>query len=413
MTTLVSSNNPSYDWLIVGGGIIGLSIARELRNKFPQDTIAVLEKEAHVGVHASGRNSGVLHAGIYYAPGSLKAKLCLEGRTLMSEYCAAHQLPLKKIGKIIIPTHQSEETEIERLYTNARANGVNIELLNGDDIHKLEPEANHQYQKALYSPHTMVVSPKEIMSHLSKDLEQQGVVIKYDSEVKNIDVESRAVICNKSKTSFGFLINAAGAFADKVAHKFGLGLKYSIFPFRGAYYQLNPESSLKIRTNIYPVPDKKVPFLGVHFTPSVEGKVYIGPTAMPALGREHYSGVTGMDFDTISSAIPLLLSTYIANQQGMRTLIHNEMRRLSKDAFVNEAKKLVPKVTSADVISCAKRGIRAQLFDKQKNAIEMDFVVESTANSLHVLNAVSPAFTCGFSFARYLTDQITKVPQKH
>ncbi len=395
------------DWLIIGGGIVGLSIARSLIKAFPGEAITIIEKEAGTGAHASGRNSGVLHAGIYYSPKTLKAKLCVDGRRMMSEYCEEKGLKLSKIGKIILPTSAEEESEIKNLYTNAMANGVRVDLIGGPEVAKIEPFAYSDCQTALFSPDTTVVSPKEILAQLEIDLKAQGVQFLYNTVVipDAIDTSKKSIDLGERTISYGYLINAAGAFADRIAHRFHVGLEYQIFPFRGSYYQLNPASNIKIKTNIYPVPDKKVPFLGVHFTPSVNGDVFIGPTAFPAFGREHYSGITGLDVSCTFSTIKPLAGMYWSNRQGFRNLVHSELLRLFKSQFHAAAKRLVPSIEERDIIPCKKRGIRAQLYDRSKKEIVMDFVVNCTPSSLHVLNAVSPAFTCGFSFADYLVKE--------
>jgi L-2-hydroxyglutarate oxidase len=417
---IVNGQKKTCDWLIVGGGIVGLSIAKSLKKSFPSQSIIIIEKESQIGAHASGRNSGVLHAGIYYPPHTLKARLCVEGRRLMTEYCDEKGLKIAKIGKIIIPTSPEEESEVKNLYSNAENNRVRVELIDGDAVRKLEPDAFSNCSTALLSLDTAVVSPKEILAQLEADLKQLGVQFLFDSIVnpEAINPDNKSVAVNGTLISYGYFINAAGTFADRVAHRFQVGMEYQIFPFRGSYYQLNPSSKIKIKRNIYPVPDKKVPFLGVHFTPSAYGDIFIGPTAFPAFGREHYKGIEGIDFSCTFSTMKPLAALYLSNRQGFRNLVNSEMKRLFKFNFLSSAQKLIPSIKDEDIIPCKKRGIRAQLYDRSKKEIVMDFAVKSAPNSLHILNAISPAFTCGLSFADYLVKEFlskdsTEIKQQH
>ena len=377
----------TYDTIVIGGGIVGLAIARELLSRDPKQRIAIFEKEPELGRHASGRNSGVLHSGIYYPPASLKGRLCTEGSRLMREYCDERKLPIARIGKVIVPAGESEDAQLEVLLERARANGARAEIVS--DVHELEPEA--RAGRALFSPDTAVVDPKRILASLADELRAGGVEFVFNREATEID-----------RGMYGFLVNAAGLHADRIARPFGVGERYTILPFRGRYYKL--AAPFVIRRLIYPVPDLRVPFLGVHFTNAVDGTTYIGPTAMPALGRENYSGVRGIRIGDAASIATTIVRQYATNKQGFRTLLHQEASRLLKPNFAAAARALVPRIETKQLKPSTKAGIRAQLFDRVKNELVMDFVLERGERSLHVLNAVSPGFTTAFSFARFALD---------
>jgi L-2-hydroxyglutarate oxidase len=377
----------TYDTIIIGGGIVGLAIARELLSRDPKGRIAIFEKEPELGKHASGRNSGVLHSGIYYPPASLKGRLCTEGSRLMREYCDERKLPIARIGKVVVPTNDGDDTQLNVLLERARSNGATAEIV--DDAREFEPEARGG--RALFVPETSVIDPKRILASVADELRAGGVEFVFNREVTEID-----------RGTYGFLVNAAGLHADRIARPFGVGERYTILPFRGRYYKL--AAPFVIRRLIYPVPDLRVPFLGVHFTNAVDGTTYIGPTAMPALGRENYSGLHGIRIGDAASIATTIVRQYASNKQGFRTLLHEEAGRLLKRNFAAAARALVPRIETQHLKPSTKAGIRAQLFDRVKNELVMDFVVERGERSLHILNAVSPGFTTAFSFARFALD---------
>lgn len=395
----------TFDFLIVGAGIIGLAMARELRIRHPGASIAVLEKEDSIGKHASGRNSGVLHSGIYYKEGSLKAKVCAEGAREMAAYCKERGLPLLQIGKVILPVSMEDRPQLDLLYQRAKANGARIEIIDKEQLREIEPAAHSALGKAIYAPETSVIEPRSILDSLSKELKKDRIQIIYNTSVRTINKYKKTVASGTTVYHYGHLINTAGIFADKIAEAFDVGRKYVMVPFKGLYYDLSPMSALQINHLIYPVPDLNVPFLGVHFTKSVTGKVYVGPTAIPALGRENYSGVDGMDLSETARNLLRMGRLYFSNQQGFRRYAHEEATRFIKKYFVQAACNLVPDLVSSDLVPSKKVGIRAQLLDTKQNELVSDFLVEREENSTHILNAVSPAFTSAFSFSRLVVDQ--------
>lgn len=392
------------DYVIIGAGIVGLSIARQLKAQSPNAKIAVIEKESTIGLHASGRNSGVLHAGIYYKPDSLKAICCLAGSRAMAAYCDEHQLPIQRVGKIITTTKANEDNVLAMLQQRATQNGANVKLISQAELREIEPEAYTATEYALFSPETSVVDPKAILAHIYQALLAQQVSFYFNQQDTQIQTKNKKIILTDTQLSYGHLFNTAGLYADHIAKRCGLTEQYTMIPFKGLYYELKPNATIKINHLIYPVPDMHVPFLGVHFTKGVDNKIYLGPTAIPVLGREHYRGWQGINlkdtFHTFSNLAPL----YMSNKQGFRTYAHQEIPRFLKSRFVESARALVPNITPQDITLSKKVGIRAQLFDLDKKELAMDFIIRKTQNETHVLNAVSPAFSSAFSFCKHVIE---------
>ena len=290
------SNNHKFDVVIVGSGMVGMSLAYQLNKKFPKFKICILEKEFNVGMHSSGRNSGVLHAGIYYPPNTLKAKVCVEGANRLMNWIVENKIKILNCGKIIIPQRESLDPQLDVLMERGLKNGAEVEIINELQIKKIFPEANITSGRGLWSPNTSVVDPKEIMTVLKNQLEQRNVKFFFKAEIKKVDSLKSIVQLNisneiKSKKClihYGHLFNCAGLQSDKVAKLYGVALKYKILPFKGLYWDLKSTAPFKINTNLYPVPDLSMPFLGIHATPTINGNGTFGPTAIPAFGIENY-----------------------------------------------------------------------------------------------------------------------------
>lgn len=392
-----------FDFIIVGAGIIGLTLARELALQ-KAGTIAVVEKESSVGQHASGRNSGVAHAGIYYPPNSLKSKLCLEGHRLLLEYVESNNLPILKCGKVIVASSPERVETLTMLFDRAKQVGATVEKVSLDELRELEPLAkSHEF--ALWSPKTAVIDSKAVLKKLTLELKDLGVTIIYGEEVVEINPQARLIETSAgTRLGYGFLYNTAGVFADRVAQWFDVGRKYRIMPFKGLYWKSSEDFEKKVQRLIYPAPDVRMPFLGVHITRTVDGHVLFGPTAIPAFGRENYSLVEGLDPEETPTIGWHLLKMLAANKQGFRQYVSEEISRYLPSNFFTEAQSLAPSLERKDIGDFYKVGIRAQLMDLEKNQLEMDFVVEKGKHSLHVLNAISPAFTSSFAMAKYLAD---------
>ena len=387
--------------VICGAGIVGLSVARELLNKGAED-IVILEKEDRLGVHASGRNSGVLHAGIYYTPDSLKAKFCLKGNLLMREYCKEKGIPVLESGKVIVTKNEDELETLHELYRRAKANGTEVKLIDPKELREIEPYAK-TVEKALYSPLTAVVDSGKVLQTLARELEDSGKV-KILRGVKVTGLKgSRLLNTTQGSLEFSLFINCAGAHADRIAHIFGVGKRFTVLPFKGTYKKLRKEKSHMVRGNIYPVPDVRNPFLGVHFTKSYNGEVYIGPTAIPAFGRENYGLLRGIDWEVFSILFKNLV-LFLSNPK-FRKVALTEPRKYIPAYFFRDIEPMLEGLSKKDVIPSDKVGIRPQLVDWERKELVMDFLVIKDSNSVHILNAISPAFTSAFAFAEYVVSQ--------
>jgi L-2-hydroxyglutarate oxidase LhgO len=395
-----------YDLIIFGAGIVGLSVARERSLLDPDCKILIIEKEHRIGMHGSGRNSGVLHSGIYYESNTLKAKFCSEGSKLMFNYCKDNDLPVLECGKVILPTKIEDKNQINTLYNRGIENGANLQIISKNDLQDIEPEANINISSALYSPKTSVVDPHAILNKIKSDLIKSGVKICYNEFVTQADPDRSFIKTSKGNSfTYGHLINCTGQYSDKVAQVFGVGKQYTLLPFKGFYYGLSKQSNLKLNGLIYPMPDLNMPFLGIHSVKLVNGDIYFGPTAIPAFGREHYKGIKGINFHDSISISYHLVKQYIKNEQGFRNYSNQESLRFIKSNFLKSMQKLIPNLSNKDLVPSSKVGIRAQLLNKQTNKLEMDFLVERVDNTTHVLNAVSPAFTSALSFSKYILNK--------
>jgi (S)-2-hydroxyglutarate dehydrogenase len=285
----MSQNN--FDFIIIGAGIIGLSIARELKRRHNDATILILEKENHIGEHASGRNSGVLHAGFYYTKDSLKAKFTRDGNKALTEYCLEKNISINRCGKLVVTRNEKELEGLHELLRRGQHNDIELNLISEQEAREIEPNVK-TFQQAIFSKNTASVDPKTVLNHILEDAKNEGIEILFGE--KYISQKNNKIKTNKGIYEAGHIINTAGLYADKVAKDFGFSESYTILPFKGLY--LYGESTEKLRTHIYPVPDLRNPFLGVHFTITVDGKVKIGPTAIPAFWREHYHRLSGFNF---------------------------------------------------------------------------------------------------------------------
>ncbi len=394
----------SSDFLIVGAGIVGLTVAKELLSRYPKSSISILEKENDIGKHASGRNSGVMHSGVYYGSTTLKAKVCSLGAARMRDFAAEHGIACQRVGKVIIATSADELQTLERLLVNAQNNGVKAERLDEQGIKQIEPAAS-PYEAGIYCPDTAVIDSNAVIQKLRDLLLQSGVKFYYDSLISSATPSENLVVTRGGEFTYGFLYNCAGAGADIVARKFGFASDYTLVPFKGIYYKLKPHRTDLVKGNIYPVPDIELPFLGVHLTRVISGDVYVGPTAIPALGRENYGILKGIKLAEGFSIGRNLLTMYKENKENFRKLVHEEMKKYYKPSFVVAARKLCNQIQASDLESCDKVGIRPQLINTKSRTLEMDYIVEKGLDTLHVLNSISPAFTSSLAFNEWIVDQ--------
>lgn len=381
-----------YDYLIVGSGIIGMTIAYELKEKEPSLKIAIIDKEDDVAKHASGRNSGVLHAGFYYTANSLKAKFTVDGNRLMKEFCKKNNIFVNDTQKIVVAKNETELQGIYELQKRAEINGVETKIISEDEVFKIDSNIK-TYKKALFSPNTASVDPKDVCFKLKDVLKEKGISFYFNTSFDD---------CN---FKYKYLINCAGAYADKIAQRFGLAKDYTLLPFKGIYLKYITNKS-DIKTNIYPVPNLANPFLGVHYTITVDGSIKIGPTAIPAFWRENYKGLSNFKFKEMIEILYFETKLFIQNSFNFRKLAIEEMKNYRSHIFIQKAKDMVKSI--GNDFKPIPAGIRAQLLNKKTNELVQDFVLEHDKNSTHILNAVSPAFTCSFAFAKYVVSEIEK-----
>jgi len=390
------------DFLIIGGGILGLSIARELRKRFHGSRVILIEKEHHCGEHASGRNSGVLHAGFYYTADSLKARFTRDGNRALTEYCESHGLKINRCGKLVVAQNESELPWLDELMSRAEKNGVDLKAIDQKEAESIEPRVK-TWRRALFSPTTSSVDPEEVMAQLHEDALAEGV-------------EVHLGVCYRQRTATGiqttagdykarYIINCAGLYADTIARDFGFSKHHRILPFKGLYLYSN-EPLETLRTHIYPVPDLRNPFLGVHFTVTATGAIKIGPTATPAFWREQYKGGDNFNSCELIEILFRQVGLFFSSNFDFKRLAWEEIQKYSRSHLVSLASKLLKGVRKSQYTQWGPPGIRAQLLDLRGKTLEMDFVLENDERSMHVLNAVSPAFTCAFPFADYVCQKI-------
>lgn len=393
------------DFLVIGGGVIGLNIARGLRRLFADSEVHLIEKEADCGLHASGRNSGVLHAGFYYSPDSLKAKFTWRGNRLLTDYCERQNIPLNKCGKLVVAKDRQDHPGLDELLRRGRANGIPLEEITEREARAIEPRVK-TCERALFSPATSTVNPTLVMQAMKKDAIEEGVQL--HCGVRYLGAAGGQVMTTFGTYQAGYVVNAAGLYADRIARDYGFSEGYRILPFKGLYlYSGEPIGS--IRTNIYPVPNLKNPFLGVHFTVAAGGQVKIGPTAIPGLWREHYGGLSNFHWNEFVEVAARGVGLLASSNFDFKGLALEEMAKYSKSRMVALAAELAHGVKPEHFATWGKPGIRAQLVDIRKRSLVMDFVLEGDRRSMHVLNAVSPAFTCGLPFAEYVCERIKTI----
>jgi (S)-2-hydroxyglutarate dehydrogenase len=401
------------DHLIIGAGIVGLTCALELKRRDPRARIVVLEKEPEPGRHSSGRNSGVLHSGIYYPPGSLKARVCSAGAREMAAYCHERGLPLLPLGKLLVPVRERDGPQLDLLESRAGESGISVERIDERELRRREPEARSATGEALFVRQTSVVDSAAVLAEVVRDVRRAGIEIRCGGTLGPVDEAAGAVGWAGSLFSAGHVLNAAGLHADTVAHRFGVGHDMVLLPFKGLYWKLDPTAGIRPNHLIYPVPDLRVPFLGIHTTTAVNGTVYIGPTSVPAFGREHYRGLAGVEPRDLGRILRLLAGQFASGHDGFRRLAIQEGSRYFKASFASAARRLLPRLRARDLLPTDKVGIRAQMLDTTSGRLVTDFVVRSGPRSTHVLNAISPAFTSAFPLARVICDAALENEETH
>ena len=400
--SVVAAVTVMTDYLIIGGGIIGICVAAELKRRYPKCRVDLIEKESTCGQHASGRNSGVLHAGFYYTADSLKARFTRQGNTELTEFCRDQGLALNACGKLVVVQDESELALLDELLRRGRANGVPLEEVDEVTARNIEPRAI-TLGRALYSPTTSSVDPAEVLGRMEQEARHRGVTIHHNAGF--LARTANSVKTTSSRFEAGYVVNAAGLYADAVAKAFGFSHDYRILPFKGLYLYSN-EPAGALRTNVYPVPDLRNPFLGVHFTITVDGHAKIGPTAIPAFWREQYEGGKRFRLSEMSEILVRQFGLLFSARFDFVRLAVEELRKYSRSRMVELAGRMVRGIRLEQFQRWGKPGIRAQLLNVRTRKLEMDFVFEGDKRSFHILNAVSPGFTCCLPFSRFVCDAI-------
>ena len=390
------------DFVVIGGGILGLAVARELLVRYPDASLCVLERENRLAAHQTSHSSGVIHASIYYAPGSLKARLCVEGARLLYAYCDERGIEARRNGKLIIATEASELDRLDELERRGRANEVpGLRRVGSEGIAEIEPHARGI--AALHSPATGVVDFARVAAAVAADVEAAGGAVVTGCPVHSLAPRIGAIAVRHADgiTEAGFVVSCAGAWSDRLAVAAGAPKEPRIVPFRGAYLRLRPERRGLVRASIYPVPDPELPFLGGHLTRGIGGEVLLGPSALMVGARDAYrlARVRARDL-TSTLAWP---GTWRLARRFWRTGLTELQHAASRRAFVADLRRFVPELGAADVLP-ALSGIRAQAVDRDGRLVD-DFVVHHTDRALHVRNAPSPAATSSLALARLIADQ--------
>jgi L-2-hydroxyglutarate oxidase LhgO len=391
----------SYDIVVIGGGIIGLATAMRLTREYPRYDIAVLEKESKIAQHQTGRSSGVIHAGIYYAEGSQKADFCLKGGRMLRRYCDEHGIEYEMCGKLIVARDESELASLETLHRQGKANGVEgLEIVGVERMGEIEPHAAGV--RALYSPGTGIVDYGGVSAAFAADIGKNGGEILTDAKVLRITHRNGRLYLETSRVEVSAkqVINCAGLYADRVARTMGLNAGVRIVPFRGEFFSLRAERCDLVNGLIYPTPDPKLPFLGVHFTRRINGGVEAGPNAVLAFAREGY-GKTEFSAREMLGILTFPGFWRMA-MEHWSTGLKEQYRSMIKRAFVRSLQALVPEVRSED-LSGPSSGVRAQALSRRGELLH-DFSISRTHNSIHVLNAPSPAATSCLAISRYIVD---------
>lgn len=392
-----------YDFAIIGSGIIGLTLAFKLKQKFNNSKITIFEKETNSISHGSGRNSGVLHSGIYYEPGSLRANLCVTGAKELKEYIKSENLWINECGKLLLPTSEYSYSNLENLFNRAKKNGVEINKIKNEEIKRIEPNTNCQFEYGLHVPFTSVADPKEVSKSLIENLRKMNVEINYNSKI--LKINEQKLFTQNNIVEAGHIFNCAGLFADEIAKNSNLEFRYSFLPFKGKYWKIK-NKNFKLNHLVYPIPDLRYPFLGLHSSHNRHGDFYIGPSSTPVFGREQYNGILG---DNLKESIGLIFNfskKIIFNENKLRTLALQELSLLTKRGFFDQIKKMFNNINPDDLeLSDQKVGIRSQIFDPQSKNLVNDFVVINQKNATHVLNAISPAWSASFAFADHLMNE--------
>jgi L-2-hydroxyglutarate oxidase LhgO len=405
MNPTTSRSKNKCDVLILGAGVVGLATGIALLGSKPSLNVIVAEKEKRLAMHASGRNSGVLHAGFYYSPDSLKAKFCREGNADLRKLAKKYSIPVRDVGKVVVTRRPEELTRLNTLYQRGIANGVELEILDESFLPKYEPLAVTHGQ-FLWSPTTGVSDANAIIEAMYQEFISLGGHVDFDKKI-SLGLSDGEVRDSTNTYDAKHIINAAGAQADRISRSVGVGTEYAMLPFMGVY-RATEEKNLPLKRLVYPVPHPVNPFLGVHLTLTIDHKVKIGPTAIPIAGREQYSFTHGWSAPDIGQALKGMTSLIRGESHDFGAILKSEWPKIIQSMLVKESTELVPTANTVKKWDRKPPGIRAQLVHLPTGKLEQDFIVKQLANSTHVLNAVSPGWTSSIPFGVHIIDEIDK-----
>lgn len=398
LTPHSSSPDHQYDIVIIGAGIVGLSTAWQMKNKYPDKRIAVLEKESSVALHQTGHNSGVIHAGVYYAPGSLKAKFCKEGAAATKSFCQQHNIPFEECGKLLVATDELELQRMDALFERCKTNDLEVHYLSQKELNEREP--NVVGKGALFVPSTGIVNYKRVCEKLAELLTNQGGDIHLATTVSHLAEDASNVMIETTRGVFKakYLVSCGGLMADRLTKMLNIPTDFQIVPFRGEYYRLSPHHNQIVNHLIYPIPDPELPFLGVHLTRMIDGSVTVGPNAVQGWKREGYGRI---NFDVKDVTDMLRFKGYWRLLKDYwKVGIKETYNSWCKDGYLKEVKKYCPMVQRSD-LEPYPAGIRAQAVLRDGKLVH-DFLFAQSPRTLHVCNAPSPAATSAFPIGAYI-----------
>ena len=386
---------------IIGSGIVGLTIAYTLSKK--NIGITIFEKEKDSLSHGTGRNSGVIHSGIYYQPKTLRSTLCIQGSKLMKKFICENNLYINNCGKLLLPKTNKDIETLNLLYNRSKEVGVEtIKLKSLDEILKIEPNCNPLFDEALFIKETSIADPKEVSNKLIEIIKKRKVIIKYNTKVDSISSDDTTIISNNKIYNFDLIINSAGLHADYLANKSGLKTSYTSLPFKGKYWKISFGNKNEIpKTLIYPVPNLDHPFLGVHTVYDKAGNFYLGPSSTPVFGREAYRPFRKFNFLEFSALSYKFILKIIFNENNLRNLAISELKNLFLSNIMKTS-NVYFKHKPLKIELSNKVGIRSQIFDKNSKKLFNDFVVIRQNNIINILNAISPAWTSSFAMAEFI-----------
>jgi L-2-hydroxyglutarate oxidase len=393
------------DIAIIGAGVMGLATGIALLQNQPSLKIVIADKENEIAKHASGRNSGVLHAGFYYSPDSLKARFCRDGNRAIRQLAKKYGIPVREVGKVVVARNSDENQRLDTLFERGIMNGVELELLEESKLSEFEPLAK-THQRFLWSPSTAISDSKAIVKAMYDEFLGLGGIISFGKKLK-LKLANNEIYDDSGNFDALHYVNAAGAQADRISRSVGVGNEYAMLPFMGVY-RATDEKNLPLRRLVYPVPHPINPFLGVHFTLTIDNKVKIGPTAIPIAGREQYSLLEGWSGSDIAQAVKGMISLIRGDAHDFGDILKSELPKFLESTLVDESTKLVPSASSVNTWRKKPPGIRAQLVHLSTGRLEQDFVVRTYLNSTHILNAVSPGWTSALPFGLHVAKNLMR-----